>query len=161
MSNTLYVYRVFRLHARQVWSCALPEQVAVRIQESDFETLKYMFSQVPPYVFTKRATPFLAKELITWWDNNIDGGHDQVRDNILSIIEAYPASYHHAATQEMGIGFGLNDSHWLTWPTLRWVRVGAFGRIEHDCLSETELKSRKKNRNGRPKGVPDNVWRRL
>jgi hypothetical protein len=161
MDNTFHVYRVFRLHAREVWSCPLPETVAVALQESDFETLKYMFSEVPPYVFTKRATPFLASQFLTWWKTYVSPEHHILQHRILSIIEAYPASYHHAPTQEIGIGFGLDNSHWLKWPNWRWNTVTEYGQVTHSCLSEAELRSRKKNCNGRPRGVPDELWRGL
>ena len=161
MTTEFMIYRVFRFTANPVWSCGLPDEVAVAIQESDFETLKYMFSEVPPYVFTKRATPFLALQFWTWWEKNIPGQYAPIRNNILSIIEAYPASYHHAATQEIGIGFGVGKSHWLKWPNWRWNVVHEFGKITDDSLTEAELRSRKVNRHGRPRGVPDDVWRDL
>ena len=161
MNDTFHIYRVFRLHAREVWQCELPEEVAVSLQATDFETLKYMFSEVPPYVFTKRATPFLASQFLTWWNIHVPVQYIPVRDTILRIIEAYPKSYHHAATQEVGIGFGLNESHWLKWPNWRWNTVTEYGEITHSCLSEAELRSRKVNNNGRPRGVPDELWRGL
>ncbi len=160
-NNTFHIYRVFRHCAREVWGCPLPERVAVPLQENNFETLQYMFNEVPPYVFTKRATPFLAKEFCVWWNLHCDQEYNTLRNIILSVVEAYPASYHHAATQEIGIGFGLNKSHWLTWPNWRWNVVLEYGAIKYDGLSETELKSRKKNRHGRPKGVPDKLWGEL
>ncbi len=161
MNNTFHIYRVFRLHAREVWSCSLPEEIAVALQTSNFETLKYMFSEAPPYVFTKRATPFLASQFLSWWYSNMPVEHQPILRNILAIIEAYPASYHHASTQEIGIGFGLDNSHWLKWPNWRWNTVTEYGEVTHSCLSEAELRSRKKHCNGRPRGVPDELWRGL
>jgi hypothetical protein len=159
LDDRFRIYRLFRFHAREVWSCPLPEAVAVSLQASNFETLKYMFSEVPPYVFTKRATPFLATQFLSWWNRNIDSEYVTIRNTIVPIIEAYPASYHHAATQEIGIGFSLNEEK--KWPVWRFNVVGEYGSITHEGLTEAEVKARKKHCNGRPYGVPDEIWRKL
>lgn len=162
MSSLFHIYRVYKFSAKEVWSCQIPDEVAVLLQESDFETLKEMFNEDPPYVFTKRATPFLAHQFLASWNVLIPGILCRpIRNKILAIIEAYPASYHHAASQEMGIGFGINGNKFDGWPYYEWRMVHEYGAEVSHRLTKKELTTQKIYGKPRPVGVPNDVWREI
>lgn len=159
---SFHVYRVFRYYAREVWSCELPEGIALLLQHSDKTPLKYMLSKEPPIVYPKSAIPILARQLSNCWDQMMPmRSYGDTRRLILNIIAAYPASYHHAARQEMGIGFGVGNNPFEDWPYYRWLVMQENGNFHGDYLDRNELATRKRNRKKRPKGVPDHIWREL
>jgi len=84
-----------------------------------------------------------------------------VLDELMKVLEAYPASFHHAATQEIGIGLGLNENVYQQWPVYRWVRIDGDGSFINSGLTRQDLLDRKRNRKRKPGGLPDAIWRGL
>ena len=78
---------------------------------------------------------------------------------------AYPASYHHAAVKEFGIGLALNTVKWnQDWPQFRWEVLEDVSKFasrwtttKYEWTIE-QLANWRKKRRAKPCGLDNKVW---
>lgn len=101
--SELAVYRVYRIRTNLVWSGQLFNVDTLMMPPS----LRYLLEE--HVVVPKKLAPRVAKLVCPY------------SDTAAKVIEAYPASYHHAAVQEFGIGLGITPGKWVKeWPQFTW-----------------------------------------
>ena len=99
--SLVQVYRAFRTRVQCVYERELSTMAVSAIENAGTPYIKWMLDV--PTIFTKILTPVLADELsaLPFYES---------LDNLIFIIEAYPASSHKAAVPELGIIISINDS---------------------------------------------------
>ena len=98
--SLVQVYRAFRTRVQCVYERELRDASAIYISHAVSQYIQWMLG---PTIFTKEVTPKLASELA-------DLPFHPTLDDLIFIIEAYPASSHKAAVPELGIIISINDS---------------------------------------------------
>lgn len=77
-------------------------------------------------------------------------------------MEAYPASSHHASTQERGVGLALEPEKWkLRWPRYTWEEVEDWNLkmiTGKRWLSMERLSNLRKGRCRMPYGIDRDAW---
>jgi hypothetical protein len=147
--QTLSMWRVYRTKCECVWAgpirCSTPEIGYGELLETLFE--KHI--AVP-----KQFAGKIAGHLMTHCE---DGA---------KMLEAYPASYHHAAVQEFGLGLALNAPHkWaVEWPQYEWEVLetasffGSHWTTEKYQWTVPQLAQQRKKRGRRVRGMDPMVW---
>jgi hypothetical protein len=95
------VHRVFRLRSQIVYERTLDTKAVSAIENAEAEYIQWML-QVPT-IFTKGVAPTLAREL-----SNLP--YYRSLEDLIAIIESYPASFTRSATQELGILISINGA---------------------------------------------------
>ena len=147
--DILSIWRVYRTKAECVWAgpirCSTPE-----IGYGEF--LDDLISE--HLVVPKQFAGKVAGHLET---HSTEGA---------KMCAAYPASYHHAAAQEFGLGLAISDPDKWTkeWPQFQWEvleTVSRFGSsyttVKYEWSIE-QLAGARRKRHKRPGGLDQKVW---
>jgi len=95
------VYRAFRTRCHAVYEREIDDLAVLAMKNAGTPYIDWML-QIPT-VFTKRATPALARELgLLPFNESLEA--------LTIIIEAYPASFHCGSTPELGILISINHT---------------------------------------------------
>jgi len=154
--ETLRLYRVFKYLAHEVWSADVSNTFADRLRLSGWPVQEHL-----PHIVTKTGAPFLAKYLYEFMSYTCPTMNKTMLDHVLKVIEAYPASYHHGATQEIGIALALNENIYQHWPAHQWMVVDGGGKPWLSGLTHEDVRHRRKARKSKPVGLSDATWLRL
>lgn len=95
------VYRVFRTRLICVYERGLSHTAGYAIENAHTPLIKAMLDQ--PCIFTKDVIRRLADELASL-------PFSESLDNLIFILEAYPASSHHSAVPEIGILISIDGN---------------------------------------------------
>jgi len=147
------VYRAFRQKIQLVWGRATNSDVYERIQYTNFVWVAQATSLTEVNLFDKDGVTLLAQDLVKLKP------HPHIEE-LVSILEAYPASYHHAPTQEIGIGIAIDmgSNQYDKWPVWKWTVIRIGGLQTNEQLTNDEVVARRKTRQGRPIGFPAAPW---
>ncbi len=123
------LYRVFEFYTHVVWSKHIPDEMGALLDNRCFLCLHVADSETTvPVVYTKEAVPHVALDLASLKTPEYE--------EIAKIVEAYPASYHHAPHQEIGIGLGTDQNPFGMWPCWKYYKLSGI-----DCSASIEIMS--------------------
>jgi len=153
----LNLYRVFSRRTQLVWGQELTSHELPYLTPGS-----HIFRALHPdqfHIYNKEAMPTLAEECIRIY--KIVGGKPWT--DLAKILEAYPASYHHAATQEIGLGLGIdypgNKNKFHLWPGLYYTLVGEKGESQYvRYLTDEDLLTMRNGKMRMPFGMDPKIW---
>jgi hypothetical protein len=149
-----YIYRVFRKRARCVYGRRFVHDVGPFPNALDDLLRKQI-------IIPKALAPKVALLVAPF------------SDEIARIIEAYPASFHHAATQEIGIGLALSPEKWEKgWPSIEFEELTMledltgpcgywdWGTVKHEWTLQ-QILDHSNSGKPMPRGMDREAWRIL
>jgi hypothetical protein len=95
------VHRVFRLRSQIVYERELSTMAVSAIENAEAKHIQWMLEV--PTIFSKSVAPTLAGELS-------DLPYYRSLEDLIGIIESYPASYYRSGSQELGILISIDGT---------------------------------------------------